>query len=605
LDSVDAVYSGKDVLRSFDDGKEVLSELYVPRLFDTSDAHQRLFVANFDGTGNDAVNDPEHITNVGRFDAHLMEIADPRIGRGYVNGPGTDGSRAKRLVDNVWGVSHDERVRRMYARFAEEAARWIRDDPQADIRVLVTGFSRGAEEAASFTRMLHDRGIEIETASGRLRLRDHGATPQAVVLYDPVGTGHPRAHDRRLPPSVVSGIQIVAGDERRTQFPSSTIIRQGISRDSRFLGITVPGAHSDVGGSYHNDGLARATEALAADYINSLAGDGVAVRPKLSPHIYDYDRKKSEQHEPFYTTGMYERLGMRDTRGPEAHAGHCRVVVDCAPPEPVDQALLERLGPKHPVNVGPTPLDAIGRDVAIESPPLPAHAQYAEDQKAARTEETRADIARRDLDPQASWADHYQSTFPPAEERDHRVDFSKSPWLEPGDGSRKSLIEAPHPEQTRSSNDMPELSSRAEPSRSSPAHPHHRDHALYQSVHDQLTTLHAEEGITLSDQQMERLAHCSVAQARRCGLTQVTHMGLGQDKQGNIEPEVHMYQAFRGDLDDPRTKWGKVDALEAFQTPVATASQDLQMANLQWDQMAQDRQMQLSQQQEQGMSMSR
>ncbi len=60
---------------------------------------------------------------------------------------------------------------------------------------------------------------------------------------------------------------------------------------------------------------------------------------------------------------------------------------------------------------------------------------------------------------------------------------------------------------------------------------------------------------------MERLAHCSVAQARRCGLTQVTHMGLGQDKQGNIEPEVHMYQAFRGDLDDPRTKWGKVDAL--------------------------------------------
>ncbi|QDE40664.1 hypothetical protein FIV34_16345 [Luteibacter pinisoli] len=104
---------------------------------------------------------------------------------------------------------------------------------------------------------------------------------------------------------------------------------------------------------------------------------------------------------------------------------------------------------------------------------------------------------------------------------------------------------------------------------------------------------------------MERLAHCSVAQAKRCGMTEVTHMALGQDRQGNLEPEVHLYQAFRDNLDDPRTKWGKVDALEAFQTPVVAASQDLQAANQQWDQMQQDRQVQLAQQPEPGISMSR
>lgn len=104
---------------------------------------------------------------------------------------------------------------------------------------------------------------------------------------------------------------------------------------------------------------------------------------------------------------------------------------------------------------------------------------------------------------------------------------------------------------------------------------------------------------------MDRLAHCSVATAKQCRMADVSHVSLGQDRQGNVLPEVHLYEAFRGELDDPRTKWGKVEALEAFQTPVEAASRDLQVANQQMDQFQQDQQMRMAQQQEQGMSMSR
>jgi hypothetical protein len=46
-----------------------------------------------------------------------------------------------------------------------------------------------------------------------------------VGLFDAVGTGEPvREHDRRLPPSVISGFQIISADERRGLFKSDRII---------------------------------------------------------------------------------------------------------------------------------------------------------------------------------------------------------------------------------------------------------------------------------------------------------------------------------------------------------------------------------------------
>ncbi|MGO4782137.1 DUF2235 domain-containing protein, partial [Lysobacter sp. 2RAB21] len=76
-----------------------------------------------------------------------------------------------------------------------------------------------------------------------------GQVPQAVGLFDPVGTGEPRNHDRRLPPTVMSAFQITAEDERRDQFKSTNILHDGFAEDRRFLNVTVGGAHSNIGGS--------------------------------------------------------------------------------------------------------------------------------------------------------------------------------------------------------------------------------------------------------------------------------------------------------------------------------------------------------------------
>ncbi|MEO6800193.1 MAG: DUF2235 domain-containing protein [Rhodanobacter sp.] len=149
------------------------------------------------------------------------------------------------------------------------------------------GFSRGSDQAAGLTRMVHQRGIQ--DPMGAVYTRDRhgqikhveytvpalvapGQVPQAVGLFDAVGTGEPmRDHDRRLPPSVISGFQIIATDERRVLFKSDRIIDPGMTPDGRFLGVEVAGAHSDIGGSYHRDGLSIRSDNLMTGYLNAMS----------------------------------------------------------------------------------------------------------------------------------------------------------------------------------------------------------------------------------------------------------------------------------------------------------------------------------------------
>ncbi|MGD5182297.1 hypothetical protein QUS34_23010, partial [Xanthomonas citri pv. citri] len=84
--------------------------------------------------------------------------------------------------------------------------------------------------------------------------------------------------DRRLPPSVVSGFQISAANERRGLFPVDQILPQGHSADGRFLHVTVAGAHSDIGGSYLRDGLGVRSFNLMTDYHNALLGEPLLQR---------------------------------------------------------------------------------------------------------------------------------------------------------------------------------------------------------------------------------------------------------------------------------------------------------------------------------------
>lgn len=277
-------------LQSYVDARAELSEFDAPVFVHANNPREYLYVASFDGTGNDKFKDPAHETNVGKIDDQIEALrlsGNEHIDRGYVPGPGTEDAFLARTFDGMNGRTYDARVEEMYKKFTDQAWRWKQADPDAQIRVVDIGFSRGSDQAAGFARIVQERGIQDPMGAHytydshhrithveytRPPLIEPGQVAQAVGLFDPVGTGDPvKHHDRRLPPSVISGIQITAADERRGLFKSDRIIDPGMTPDGRFLGVTVAGAHSDVGGSYHRDGLAIRSENLMVDYLNGLS----------------------------------------------------------------------------------------------------------------------------------------------------------------------------------------------------------------------------------------------------------------------------------------------------------------------------------------------
>lgn len=273
-------------LDTYRDAEQTMGTFSAPILVRSDDPHARLFIAAFDGTGNDAVHDPEHRTNVARIADQVNVQGDDRIVARYLAGPGTQEGFFSRVWDGATGYTYDRRTEEMYRQFIEQADRWIKEDPQAEIRVVSTGFSRGAEQAAGFARLVHERGIQdaegakyviaddglvVKATYTKEPLVAPGKTPQVEALFDAVNTGRPEDRDRRPPPSVISGFQIIAEDERRNKFKSDHIIDPGLSPDGRFLGVTVAGAHSDIGGSYHRDGLGIRSGNLMIDYLNALS----------------------------------------------------------------------------------------------------------------------------------------------------------------------------------------------------------------------------------------------------------------------------------------------------------------------------------------------
>src|SRR5690606_18599223 len=350
-------------LQAFDLASAQLAEFEAPVLL-RRDSSDRLFVAAFDGTGSSQRRDaPENHTNVASIHQQLEAriAADERavgwsaLGTGYVEGVGTQGGLDGTL-DLIRGRTYEARLEEMYLQFVQQAKDWLDVDPKADIRLASIGFSRGAEQAAGFTRMVEERGIRNPENADVVRgrdglierivfngppLREPGSVVQAIGLFDPVGTGVPRDHDRRPAPSVVSGFQLTAEHERRNLFQGTRVADMGATPDGRFLNVLVPGAHSDVGGGYLQNGLSIRSGNLMIDYLNGL-GD----RPFLAKRAEPEDPAlnvihRSEQHQVFYRTSEFDRNGTRVHQEELAPPRLCRI--DCRAAEPRNEAMAAGL----------------------------------------------------------------------------------------------------------------------------------------------------------------------------------------------------------------------------------------------------------------------
>ena len=148
-------------LQAYGAANRELGQMQVPVLVSRDRPNERLFVAVLDGTGND-MNNPKmgSPTGVSRV---FQQIRDQQnsgqltnVAAGYLAGPGT----GSHWFDAMEGHTFKERGETMYQQFIEQSARWLAENPKADIRVAAIGFSRGAEQAAYFTRLVHERGIQ-------------------------------------------------------------------------------------------------------------------------------------------------------------------------------------------------------------------------------------------------------------------------------------------------------------------------------------------------------------------------------------------------------------------------------------------------------------
>ena len=185
--------------------------------------------------------------------------------------------------------------------------------------------------------------------------------------------------DRRLPPSVISGFQIIAEDERRGTFKVSHIIDPGMTADGRLLAVTVPGAHSDIGGSYHRDGLGARSGNLMADYLNGLSS-----QPFLQKREESLDQRMNVIHRSEEGMLIYQLGNKVDRLQPEGYVERlvprhmADMVADPNNAEPRDEVLNARFA-RQPVTIGSVP-----GQVAVASmrgqpltPDMPDHPDHA------------------------------------------------------------------------------------------------------------------------------------------------------------------------------------------------------------------------------------
>lgn len=347
--------AGTEDLELYEQLRRQQAHHIVPVLQQRDNPHEYLFVALFDGTGQDVNNPKQLSTNIGQLSEQATALAkDPanRFGFGYVPGIGTQRNPITRLTDQAFAYSWDERIEDMYEELADQTARWRQQDPQAKISLVEVGYSRGAVLVPGFARLVDQYGIvepddlsfgrdahgNITVVSPHPPLVAPGQVAQAMGLFDPVGTNLPANYDARRSPSVLSGLSLLADHEQRKLFPHQTIMEAQLSPDQRFLGAPVPGGHSNVGGGNPQAGLEALAFNRMTDYLNALSDE-----PLFEPRPLPTDPAQYTIYQVDSATAVWgARLDKDGQRDLQQELANCKVVDPCRDGEPVNEALAQQ-----------------------------------------------------------------------------------------------------------------------------------------------------------------------------------------------------------------------------------------------------------------------
>ncbi|WP_323754321.1 DUF2235 domain-containing protein [Marinobacter sp.] len=187
----------------------------------------------------------------------------------YVGGVGTKTGQGDSLVGAATGMGDTGIISQVEEAFADVASQISELSLAASIGVLnfdLFGFSRGA---AAARHAAHEIGLRKHGALGRALAQHQIDWPNNVVirfvgLFDTVaavvnpkaldfGAGNHRNDPVQIyldPAKVGHAVQLVADDEHRENFALNSLRAANGSLSDNFREISLPGAHSDIGGGY-------------------------------------------------------------------------------------------------------------------------------------------------------------------------------------------------------------------------------------------------------------------------------------------------------------------------------------------------------------------
>lgn len=223
-----------------------------------------IYKVAFDGTMNDRLRIPldERETLVARIARTTGAI--------YYPGAGMQGKDISN-IDAATGASSMEIASRAAREFYNQAEKWYNQDSHSEIRVFVTGFSRGAATAREFMN-------QIDSGWGKKYPQDEMLRPHFyAILYDTVATGQKDKLDLSIPASLDYLVHFVAEDETRNLLFTPTVeytkptylsshLHTSVILPQRINVIKLPGAHSDVGGAYA-DGIGDLYIVLTENFL--------------------------------------------------------------------------------------------------------------------------------------------------------------------------------------------------------------------------------------------------------------------------------------------------------------------------------------------------
>jgi hypothetical protein len=242
---------------------------------------------NFDGTHNNGLypaKGGESPTNIYEL-SKLQKAATGELNTIYMSGVGAQtapadtlnpltGNPAAEADISYWqalpmnaGAAATNIVNDAFVKLETRINAILADNPNAEIALNLSGFSRGGAQAVALANMIDERGIG-PFKPGEVRIAN-------LLLLDPVDQTN-GALDTRPPTNVDNTLVMVATGENRDIMPAMVV-----SADARV--IAVPVAHSGLGGSYNPQGTSAIALQKAKEFLEAGGSPVADIPDHLKP----------------------------------------------------------------------------------------------------------------------------------------------------------------------------------------------------------------------------------------------------------------------------------------------------------------------------------